>query len=155
MEKFSEFGDVAYEIENKILEILKDDNVNGVAGPEIGINYQVIGFKRVKAPNLVVAFNPKIVHTSDEKAVYYDICYSYPGLIVKMTRPVSIRLRYQNVNGLVITESLMGYDALRVQHEIRHLETDKPFFHDANFIHKMKAIKDWKVITRRRKKLND
>jgi peptide deformylase len=153
MEQFMDFGSISYEYENKLLQCMQNNNLSSVSAPEIGLNKPIMALKQHEMGSFIVAFNPKVVYTSDEKVAYYETCFSYPQLKVRIERPVAIRVRYQDVNGNVVTRSLMGYDALRFQHEMIHMnENSKPFYHDANFLNKMKAIKDWKVISRKLKR---
>jgi peptide deformylase len=65
-----------------------------------------------------------------------------------VNRPYSIRVRYQNIHSETKTANLEGGPARLFQHEMSHMMCI-PFWDNANFLNRSKAIKDWKQIKRR------
>lgn len=112
----------------------------GLAAPQIGISARVFGI--VSNPFLTF-FNPVIVSFSKTKSVMEEVSINYPGLVVKVKRPNSIRLRYQQPNGVKLTKKFTGMTARIIQHHMHFLDGED-FFVDANRYHFEKAMKKWR-----------
>ena len=78
---------------------------------------------------LFVCFNPTITATTDDDVLMDEGCLSYPDLMLKVSRPASIRVRFQDPYGNWITKQFAGMSARVFQHEYDHLDgvdfTDK------------------------------
>lgn len=145
---YETFGEQSVELANKLIAELNKTKSVSISAPEIGINYKVFAIRSYPGEPVFVAFNPKIVYHSDEVATVEETCYSYPNLKVKITRPYKIRARFQEPYGITTTKAFEGGLARLFQHEMCHME-GKVFWDDANFLHKNRAIKQWKQISRR------
>lgn len=91
----------------------------GIAAPQVGVPYRIIAVPQ--SPNLVM-FNPIIVDRSTEVDEREEGCLTYPGLILKMTRALAVKVRFALPNGEVKTEKYAGMTARVIQHECDHLE---------------------------------
>lgn len=117
----------------------------GLAAPQIGINLRAIvvktcddnGRSRPGAlpgellldPQMpVVLINPEIISVSAETDTISEGCLSLPGVSGKVTRPVSVVLHAQLLDGSEITAECGGLLARCLQHEIDHL--DGTLFYD-------------------------
>ena len=80
------------------------------------------GFKKV-------FINPKILQKSDDLENFNEGCLSIPDVRGDVTRPTTIKIKYQNQYFKEITEHISGLPSRIVQHEYDHLEgvlfTDK------------------------------
>ena len=80
------------------------------------------GFKKV-------FINPKILQKSDDLENFNEGCLSIPDVRGDVTRPTTIKIKYQNQYFKEITEHISGLQSRIVQHEYDHLEgilfTDK------------------------------
>ena len=80
------------------------------------------GFKKV-------FINPKILQKSDDLENFNEGCLSIPDVRGDVTRPTTIKIKYQNQYFKEITEHISGFPSRIVQHEYDHLEgilfTDK------------------------------
>ncbi|MEC7548689.1 MAG: peptide deformylase [Bacteroidota bacterium] len=80
------------------------------------------GFKKV-------FINPKILQKSDDLENFNEGCLSIPEVRGDVTRPTTIKIKYQNQYFKEITEHISGLPSRIVQHEYDHLEgilfTDK------------------------------
>lgn len=80
------------------------------------------GFKKV-------FINPKILQKSDDLKNFNEGCLSIPEVRGDVTRPTTIKIKYQNQYFKEITEHISGLPSRIVQHEYDHLEgilfTDK------------------------------
>lgn len=90
----------------------------GIAAPQIGVLERVI-FIHVDQP--LVLINPVIDGRSRKLMTLWDDCFSFPNLLVKVKRHLSIDVRYQDVEGK--RHHLRAEDGLSelLQHEIDHL----------------------------------
>lgn len=119
----------------------------GLAAPQIGIQKRVLA---IKTQPVIVMFNPTVVNFSEQDAIEKEGCLSFPGLFVKVKRPLSIRVRFQKPDSTVETMQFNGVTARIVQHEIDHLDGIL-MWDRAHPIHKEQAFNQWKSFRRRQK----
>ena len=122
------------DVAEKMVKLMVSKNGLGIAANQCGLPYSIFALK--SSPEFIVAFNPKIVWTSEEKIELEEGCLSYPGLFFEIERPQHIRLRFQTPNGQTRTEKYTGMTARIIQHEMLHL-AGLPFFYGQS---KMKII---------------
>ena len=83
------------------------------------------GFKKV-------FINPEIIEETGKECFFNEGCLSIPGVRENVKRKDSITIKFQDLNGKFIKESLSGIAARVVQHEYDHIEgilfTDKLSF---------------------------
>lgn len=111
----------------------------------VGLAANQIG-KRIRAFALasnpvIVMYNPQILDYSTEVITLEEGCLTYPGLIVKVTRPKSIKIRFTLPNGETQTQKYTGITARIIQHEIEHLD-GQLFFDNVDWYEKEK-YKRW------------
>lgn len=119
----------------------------GLAANQVGQPYKI--FAMESEPTYVV-INPKIVAASDELVTLEEGCLSYPGLLVKVKRPIWIKVRFNYPNGQAGTHRFEGMTARCFLHEYDHIEFGHTFIDSANFLHKEKAERQWKKLQRLR-----
>lgn len=90
----------------------------GVSANQLGLPYRAFA---IKAEQIIVCFNPLIVDASEEQVYLEEGCLSYPNLFVKVKRPKTIKVRYTEPNGNVVTKVFDGLTARVYQHELDHL----------------------------------
>ena len=66
--------------------------------------------------------NPEIVWKSEEIGLYNEGCLSVPELYGDVARPLSVRARWLDYDGVAHEEELDGLMATCLQHEMDHLE---------------------------------
>jgi peptide deformylase len=90
----------------------------GIAAPQIGVTERIIF---VHADQPLALLNPVITAHSRNLMTMWDDCFSFPNLVVKVKRHLSIDVRYQDVEGRKHT--LRAEDGLSelLQHEIDHV----------------------------------
>ncbi len=69
-----------------------------------------------------VFINPKIYAFGETTDEYEEGCLSLPTIREVVTRPTSLRIRYQNLEGQSFDEEVDGFLARVIQHEYDHLE---------------------------------
>lgn len=109
----------------------------GLAAPQIGknINLVVIDARPLAKddPELAdfkrVFINPKVTFNTEEKIAVEEGCLSIPGIHENVNRPKDLTIEYLNENFEQVTERLVEYKAIVIQHEFDHLQgilfTDK------------------------------
>jgi peptide deformylase len=130
---------MALPIEGISLEILKlaQDMVDtmvaangvGLAAPQVGklvrlfvIRDEVLaadGTVTLGAPEVMI--NPSLSKPSTEKVFMLEGCLSLPALYMEVMRPKTIHIRYQNLKGEWVEETLDNFRARVAMHENDHL----------------------------------
>lgn len=90
----------------------------GLAAPQLGLKYRAFC---VLAEKAIVCYNPIIVDTSEKTWLSEEACLSLPGIVAKVKRPESIKIRYTEPNGNRLTSTYTGMTARVMQHELDHL----------------------------------
>jgi len=90
----------------------------GIAAPQIGVTQRVI-FINVQSPLPLI--NPAIVKRSRKMMTLWDDCFSFPDLLVKVRRSLSIEVRYQDEAGKRRLMKAEGPLSELLQHEIDHV----------------------------------
>jgi peptide deformylase len=124
-----------------MVQFMYEVNGIGLAANQVGLPYRVFAMRG--HPENFVCFNPKIVHYGDTVVQLEEGCVTYPGMVVKIKRPQSIRVRYFMANGDVRTDTFIGMSARIFQHELDHLD-GVLFYERANRYHRELAMKKWK-----------
>jgi len=99
--------------------VMAQNNGIGLAAPQVNINksFFIIGDKtRYK-----LAVNPRIIEYSEEKGLMTEGCLSFPGLFLKVLRPLNCVVEYVNNTGETVNEKLEGMMSRVFQHETDHL----------------------------------
>jgi peptide deformylase len=71
--------------------------------------------------NETVLINPKILSTSKETEIDWEGCLSVPDRYGKVSRPIKIKIKYQDETGKERKLNTKGFFARVIQHEIDHL----------------------------------
>ena len=66
--------------------------------------------------------NPEIVWASPARMELWDDCFSFPDLMVRVSRAVSVRVEYLDERGTKRAVSAEGDLSELLQHEIDHLD---------------------------------
>jgi peptide deformylase len=90
----------------------------GLAANQVGYNFKM--FVTEGEPAFAV-FNPTITFQSPNQVMLDEGCLSYPNLLLKVNRPASIRVRFQDPFGNWITRQFAGMSARVFLHEYDHL----------------------------------
>lgn len=107
------------ELSERLIETLKLHRAYGLASPQCGLSNRV--FVMGAEEDYITAFNPEILSCSEETIHMDEGCLSFPFLVLAITRPKEINVRYQNEKGEYITKTFAGISARIFQHELDHL----------------------------------
>jgi len=103
-----------------MLEAMERERGIGLAGPQVGIPYQI--FVMGDHQNKWVVINPEIISSSEDQTTQAEGCLSFPYLKLKVKRPSSVSVRYQDTTGTIIEEQLTDVWARCYQHEKDHVD---------------------------------
>lgn len=107
------------ELASELVETCKVKGGYGLAAPQVGISARV--FVMGSGEEYVAFYNPKILNASEKKSLIAEGCLSFPMLALKIERPETIEVEYQDFNGVVRTSIFSGLSSHAFQHELDHL----------------------------------
>ena len=117
----------------------------GLAATQIDVHERVVVIDVSEEGNeLRVLINPEILWASEERQVYEEGCLSVPGIYDKVERAARIRVRALGRDGEPYEFEADGLLAVRVQHEIDHLDGKV-------FVEYLSRLKQERIRTRLRK----
>jgi peptide deformylase len=90
----------------------------GIAAPQIGYTERVV-FVHAEKPLALI--NPVVARRSRKMVTLWDDCFSFPDLLVKVRRALSVDVRYQDPEGRKHTLEATGSLSELLQHEIDHV----------------------------------
>lgn len=92
----------------------------GISAVQIGIALRVIYMEFEGTAYSLL--NPRFEGMSADTFVLWDDCFSFPNLMVKLRRSVSVRVSYQDEYGAARLLDVSGAFAELIQHEMDHLD---------------------------------
>jgi peptide deformylase len=98
----------------------------GLAGNQVGEGKRIllitqnVGTK--KETKVLAMVNPEIIEISKKEVFIEEGCLSLPGEFGKVSRPVKVRVKWQNMEGNWCEKKLEKWDARIFLHEYDHLE---------------------------------
>ena len=124
-EKITAIDDSIREIVSNMFETMYASEGIGLAAPQIdkSIRLFVIDLSPLdESEGKRVFINPTIYAFGDEADEYEEGCLSIPTIREIVTRPTSIKITYQNLEGEHFDEEVDEFLARVIQHEYDHLE---------------------------------
>ena len=103
---------------SSLVETCKQHNGLGLSANQCGFTHRV--FVMGADEEYVAYFNPKLI-SSDGEAHMEEGCLSFPLLMLKMTRPRSVVVEYQDYTGTKHTKTFDGMTARCFLHELEHM----------------------------------
>lgn len=142
-----------HDLISEMSDVMVQNRGIGLAANQIGYPWSVfILGTYLDRENIISVFNPILVDSFGEEVYIEEGCLSYPGLFLKIKRPSNIRVRYTTVKGNTDTVKFEGLTARIFQHEFDHLQ-GIDFRKRATYYHYQKAIKDMKLLNRKKRKI--
>ena len=118
----STFDTKLHNIASNMLETMYESKGSGLAAVQVNIPIRLIVIDISEShDNPLYLVNPKITEKKD-KIVFEEGCLSVPGFYEKVERYNSIVFTYQDLDGVIKTDSAEGLLAVCIQHEIDHLD---------------------------------
>lgn len=103
-----------------MLETMQQANGVGLAAPQVGILRRAVIID--VGDGLYEMINPKIVWTSEDTQEDAEGCLSSPGEYGMVTRPMSVKVEYQDRNGKHCVVKGTELFARAICHECDHLD---------------------------------
>jgi peptide deformylase len=94
----------------------------GIAAPQIGVLKRVIFIRMQPTGFCAPLINPRITWSSEDRMELWDDCFSFPDLMVRVSRAARIKVDYDDERGLQRTVEAEGDLSELLQHEIDHLD---------------------------------
>tara|TARA_Y100001970_G_scaffold227748_1_gene281876 strand:- start:335 stop:772 length:438 start_codon:yes stop_codon:yes gene_type:complete len=95
----------------------------GLSANQIGVEERAfVMMIDIDLQETITCFNPRIIKESKKEVVMEEGCLSYPELFLKISRPSSIIVKYEDEGKSIIKRRLDGYVARIFQHEYDHME---------------------------------
>ncbi|MGC9419576.1 MAG: peptide deformylase [Rhodovulum sp.] len=121
-------GEITDEIRtlaDDMLETMYAAPGRGLAAPQVGVLKRLFvmdpnGRAGPRAPRIFL--DPVIEARSDDTATGPEGCLSIPGIVADVERSVEITVRWRDLDGTELRETLSGFPAICAQHEIDHLD---------------------------------
>lgn len=133
------------EIEEKLFDSMKHYQGIGLSANQIGIMERAfVMYSDVKKRETITCFNPEIVTQSDTEIIMDEGCLTFPGLWLKVKRPDSIEVQYEDKTGEMQHQAMFGLECRIFLHEYDHME-------GMDFTQKVSKIKLNRALKRRSK----
>ena len=94
----------------------------GIAAPQIGVLKRMIFIRMQPSGFCGPLINPEIVWASAGRMELWDDCFSFPNLMVRVSRAAQIRVDYLDDRGIKQCIDAEGDLSELIQHEIDHLD---------------------------------
>ena len=136
------------ELKDNLIETMQHYEGIGLSANQVGVMERVfVMYNHVETKQIIACFNPKIIKEGEEKVLIDEGCLSFPGLWVKVNRPETIEVEYEDENGEKIQRELYGLQSRIFQHEYDHME-------GSNFTEKVSKLK-LDMAIKKQKKMDD
>jgi peptide deformylase len=139
------------ELVKNLAETMRQENGIGLSANQVGILERVfIMYSDLKERKIISCFNPQIIEESIEQSLADEGCLTYPGLWLKVKRPVWIKATWEDSQGTEGEYELAGLEARIFQHEYDHME-------GTNFtkkVSKLRMTRALKRLEKQTKKIN-
>lgn len=109
----------ANEFASQLVETCKAKGGFGLSANQCGYSFRV--FVMGAEDEFIACFNPKILSQSEDQSIVAEGCLSFPMLALKVSRPTSIEVEYQDFTGVSHTAKFDGLTSHIFQHELDHL----------------------------------
>jgi peptide deformylase len=107
------------EFASTLVETCKLHHGIGLSANQCGFPYRV--FVMGSGEEYVAFYNPKLIDKSENEVHIIEGCLSFPFLGLRITRPESVQVEYQDFNGVKRETTLYGISARCFFHELDHM----------------------------------
>ena len=96
----------------------------GLAAPQVGLDlrFAIVDLMENETKSPITLINPEIIRASDQLSAREEGCLSLPGQYAEVIRPLTVRVRFQDLDGKRQELDADGLLATCLQHEIDHLD---------------------------------
>lgn len=93
-----------------------------LSAPQIGAPVRLVVVDIEGSKQRLTLVNPEIVDVGPKDFLVWDDCFSFPDLLVRVTRSMQVTVVYQDLKGRPHTLQCEGPWAELMQHELDHLD---------------------------------
>jgi len=120
------FDDELRELAEAMVETMFRERGIGLAAPQVGLSRRLIVALQMSEvededAEPVALVNPEVVERSSDTWIYEEGCLSIPEVTGDVTRPETITVRYQDLDGHTMMVTTSGMFARILLHEVDHL----------------------------------
>jgi len=108
------------ELLDNMVETMKHYGGIGLSANQVGLPIRMFVFGDKE--HYVPCFNPRIISTSEKKIPIEEGCLTYPGLFIKIFRPESVTMTFEDENRELHEETFTELMARVVLHEMDHMD---------------------------------
>lgn len=112
------------QLELQMVAVMVQENGIGLAATQVGVDARVFVIKTQHLEDVLgpfAVFNPEVLSVSEDMAVDYEGCLSFPNLMLGVNRPKSILVKFLDRDRKECIIELSGIDARCFLHELDHL----------------------------------
>lgn len=110
-------------LEMDLIETMFANNGVGLSANQVGIRARVFVMGSKDFPESAQAFfNPEVIGATNQTEDLEEGCLSFPGIYVKVKRPLKIKARWQDSSGNFKEGEFENYACKCFLHELDHLE---------------------------------
>ena len=111
------------ELKENLIATMKNFHGIGLSANQCGVMERAfVMYSDVKKKEIIACFNPNIISVSPKKVLMDEGCLTFPGLWLKISRPESIKVEYEDVHGEKNEVVMHGLEARIFLHEYDHME---------------------------------
>jgi peptide deformylase len=103
-------------------ELMNDALGVGLAATQVGVVHRLLVYRVQQQAPVAALINPEIEWRGGEQEIAEEGCLSLPAVLVEVERPIHVRVRALNEDGVEIVVEASGLEARVIQHEIDHLD---------------------------------
>jgi peptide deformylase len=115
------FNEEVLELIQDLKDTCKVHKAHGLAAPQIGVTRRVF-VTHTSGAEPMVFVNPEILNPEDPGTEMREGCLSFPGVEESVKRYGDLSIKALDEDGEEFTFSLVGLEAVAVQHENDHLD---------------------------------
>lgn len=110
---------ITKELIEQMHEIRRGMRAVGLAANQVGLDKRIFVMGTDYAE--FTCINPQILEQSEERIIETEGCLSFPGLVLKVSRAATIKVRYLDADCKQVECEFTGLFARCFQHELDHL----------------------------------
>lgn len=126
LEKFDFEKLDAAALSQRLMKIMAACHGAGLSANQVGVDAQMFVMQwppmNGQPGGSRIVINPEIVGATETESQFEEGCLSFPALFIWLKRPEAISVKYQDVTGDWVEETLFDWPARIFQHEYDHLK---------------------------------
>ncbi len=123
-------------LKSDLIETMHHYGGVGLSANQIGLPYRV--FSMIHENNDIILYNPQILQQSTQLTYEVEGCLSYPGLYVKIRRPINVYGTWYNEQGHQFQAYFSNLSCRVFLHEMDHM-LGKVYYETASRFHMSEA----------------